>query len=171
MNRTLLGLLVLIVGFAACKKSDTDPLVHYNAQKIIDDKLIQDYLTANPGLGAKRADYASSDTSGVFFVINPGEEGAGNDLFTSSTQVTVGYTAQVLNSSTIVAQTNDFHPSFRLSDVIRGWQLGIPLVKKNGKIRLLVPSRYAYGPYPQDSIHLGPNSVLDFHITLYNVIN
>ncbi|MDN5286840.1 MAG: peptidylprolyl isomerase [Mucilaginibacter sp.] len=171
MNRILLALFVLIVGFTACKKSGTDPLVQYNAQKAIDDKLIQDYLTAHPGLGAQRTDHSSSDTSGVFYIINAGEEGAGNDLFTSSTQVTVGYTAQVLNSSTIIAQTNDFHPSFRLSDVIRGWQLGIPLIKKNGKIRLLVPSRYAYGPYPQDSIHLAANSVLDFHITLYNVIN
>jgi FKBP-type peptidyl-prolyl cis-trans isomerase FkpA len=170
MNRILLGLLVLAAFLSACKKT-VDPLIQYRAQAAIDDKIIQDYLAANPGLGAKRTDYSSTDTSGVFYIINAGEEGAGNDLFTSSTQVTVGYTAQVLNSNTIIAQTNEFHPSFRLSDVIRGWQLGIPLIKKNGKIRLLVPSRYAYGPYPQDSIHLAANSVLDFHITLYNVIN
>lgn len=166
MNRTLLVLLFLIVSFAACQKSATDPLVQYNAQKAIDDTLVKKYLEANPGLGAKRI-----DTSGVFYIINPGEEGVGNDLFTNSTQVTVGYTAQILTTGVVVAQTNEFHPSFQLGNVIRGWQLGIPLMKKNGKIRLIVPSRYAYGPFDQDSIHLPKNSVMDFHIQLYNVIN
>jgi FKBP-type peptidyl-prolyl cis-trans isomerase FkpA len=166
MNRTLLLLLFFIVSFAACQKSATDPLVQYNAQKAIDDTLVSDYLKAHPGLGAKRI-----DTSGVYYVIKPGEEGSGNDLFTISTQVTVGYTAQVLTTGKLIVQTDNFHPSYRLGDVIRGWQLGIPLIKKNGKIRLIVPSRYAYGPFPQDSIGLGPNAVLDFNIQLYNVIN
>ncbi|NOW98594.1 FKBP-type peptidyl-prolyl cis-trans isomerase [Mucilaginibacter sp. SG564] len=166
MNRTLLALFVIVIGFGACKKT-TDPLIHYDEQKAIDDKLIQDYLKAN-NLTAKRTD---NDTSGVYYLIKPGEEGVGNDLFTSSTQVTVGYTGRILTSQTVIAQTNEFHPSYRLSDVIRGWQLGIPLMKKNGKIRLFIPSRYAYGPYPQDSLHLPANSVLDFDIQLYNVIN
>jgi len=165
MNRTLLALFVIIIGFGACKKT-TDPLIQYNAQKAIDDKIIADYLAANPGLNAKRI-----DTSGVFYSIKAGEEGSGNDLFTSSTQVTVGYTGRILTSQLVIAQTNDFHPSYRLSDVIRGWQLGIPKIKKNGKIRLFIPSRYAYGPFPQDSLHLPANSVLDFDIQLYNVIN
>ncbi|XHR93659.1 FKBP-type peptidyl-prolyl cis-trans isomerase [Mucilaginibacter sp. UC70_90] len=55
--------------------------------------------------------------------------------------------------------------------VIKGWQLGIPQIKPGGKVRLLIPSRYAYGPYAQDSIHLPANSVLDFQIQLYNVTN
>jgi FKBP-type peptidyl-prolyl cis-trans isomerase FkpA len=167
MNRILVILLLVAACLGACKKA-TDPLIHYRAQAAIDDKIIQDYLAANPGLGAKRVD---NDTSGVFYIINPGEEGAGNDLFTSSTQVTVGYTAQVLNSPAIIAETNNFHPSYKLGEVIMGWRLGIPKVKKNGKVRLLVPSRYAYGPFQQDSIHLPANSVMDFHIQLYNVIN
>ncbi|WP_183556499.1 FKBP-type peptidyl-prolyl cis-trans isomerase [Mucilaginibacter sp. SP1R1] len=166
MYRTLLILLVIAAGFAACSKSASDPLVEYNAQKAIDDTLISKYLKANPGLNAKRI-----DTSGVYYIIKPGEEGVGNDLFTSSTQVTVGYTGQILTTGYLFAQTNNFHPSYRLSDVIRGWQLGIPMVKKNGKIRLIIPSRYAYGPYDQDSIRVPKNSVLDFNIQLYNVIN
>lgn len=169
MYRILLILLVVGVFFAACKKT-VDPTIQYRAQAAIDDKLIQDYIKAN-NLSAKRTDNTSTDTSGVYYIINPGEEGAGNDLFTSSTQVTVGYTAQVLNTTAIIANTNEFHPSYRLGDVILGWRLGIPLIKRNGKIRLLVPSRYAYGPFPQDSIHLPANSVLDFNIKLYNVIN
>jgi FKBP-type peptidyl-prolyl cis-trans isomerase FkpA len=165
MNRILLALLVVAAGLGACKKT-ADPMIQYKAQAAIDDKIVSDYLTSHPDLSAKRI-----DTSGVFYIINPGEEGAGNDLFTNSTQVTVGYTAQILTSGVVIAQTSNFHPSYPLGSVIRGWQLGIPLIKKNGKIRLIVPSRYAYGPFDQDSIHLPKNSVLDFHIQLYNVIN
>jgi FKBP-type peptidyl-prolyl cis-trans isomerase FkpA len=165
MNRTLLALFIIVIGFGACKKS-TDPSIHYEEQKTIDDKIVSDYLAAHPDLNAKRI-----DTSGVFYSIKSGEEGSGSDLFTSSTQVTVGYTGRILTSQAVIAQTNDFHPSYRLSDVIRGWQLGIPKIKKGGKIRLFIPSRYAYGPYPQDSLHLPANSVLDFDIQLYNVIN
>ncbi|MEN0056353.1 MAG: FKBP-type peptidyl-prolyl cis-trans isomerase [Mucilaginibacter sp.] len=167
MNRTLLLLLLFIVGFAACQKSATDPLIQYNAQKAIDDTLVSKYLKANPGLGAKRV----TDTSGVYYIIKPGEEGSGNDLFTNSTQITVGYTAQLLTTGKLIVETNNFHPSYTLGQVIRGWQLGIPLVKKGGKIRLIVPSRYAYGPFPQDSIGLPANAVLDFNIQLFNVIN
>lgn len=169
MNRILLAVFVIVIGFGACKKT-TDPLIQYNAQKAIDDKIIQDYLKAN-NLTAKRTDSKSTDTSGVYYIIKPGEEGVGSDLFTSSTQVTVGDTGRILTSQVVISKTNDFHPSYRLSDVIKGWQLGIPLMKKNGKIRLFIPSRYAYGPYPQDSLHLPANSVLDFDIQLYNVIN
>ncbi|WPU93372.1 FKBP-type peptidyl-prolyl cis-trans isomerase [Mucilaginibacter sabulilitoris] len=165
MNRILLVLLVFACGFTACKKT-TDPMIAYREQAAIDDKIISDYLAAHTDVSAKRI-----DTTGVFYVIKPGEEGAGNDLFTNSTQVTVGYTAQILGKDSIIAKTDNFHPSFALGNVIRGWQLGIPLIKKNGKIRLLVPSRYAYGPFDQDAISLPKNSVLDFHIDLYNVTN
>jgi FKBP-type peptidyl-prolyl cis-trans isomerase FkpA len=63
--------------------------------------------------------------------------------------------------------------------VIRGWQMGIPLVKKGGIVRLLIPSRYAYGPnaQPQLGVTFGlkdglpANAVLDFDIQLYDITN
>jgi FKBP-type peptidyl-prolyl cis-trans isomerase FkpA len=165
MNRLLVLLLVLMAGLGACKKS-ADPMVQYKIQAAIDDKIISDYLAKHPEDSAKRV-----DTSGVFYIIKKGEEGSGNDLFTSSTTVTVGFTGQRLADGVVFAQTTNFHPSYTLGSVIRGWQLGIPQIKKGGKIRLLIPSRYAYGPYPQDSVHLPANSVLDFRIQLYNITN
>jgi FKBP-type peptidyl-prolyl cis-trans isomerase FkpA len=170
MNKLLVVLLLLMAGLGACKKS-ADSLIQYNIQKGIDDKIIQDYLAANPTLHAARTDSGITDTSGVYYIINPGEGGTGADVFTNSTTVTLGFTAKILGNSTIIAQTSNFHPSYTLGSVIKGWQLGIPHIKKGGKIRLLVPSRYAYGPYAQDSIHLPANSVLDFNIQLYNITN
>ncbi|PWK74222.1 FKBP-type peptidyl-prolyl cis-trans isomerase FkpA [Mucilaginibacter oryzae] len=166
MNRILLVLLLLSAITYGCGKSGVDPLVQYRAQAAIDDKIVSDYIAANPGLNAKRI-----DTTGVYYIVKSGEQGTGNVLYTSSTQVTVGYTARILTSGTVVAQTDKFHPTYTLGGVIKGWQLGIPQIKPGGNVRLLVPSRYAYGPYPQDSLKLPANSVMDFQIQLYNVTN
>jgi len=167
MNRILLVLLLVSALIYGCGKSATDPLVAYNAQKAIDDKIVSDYISShNLSALAKQA-----DTSGVFYIINPGEEGTGNVLYTNSTQVTVGYTGSVLTTGAEFVKTGNIHPSYPLSTVIRGWQLGIPHIKIGGKIRLLIPSRYAYGPYAQDSLHIPKSAVLDFNIQLYNVTN
>ncbi|WDZ99418.1 FKBP-type peptidyl-prolyl cis-trans isomerase [Mucilaginibacter sp. SJ] len=166
MNRILLVLLLLSTIVFGCVKSSVDPAVQYRAQAAIDDKIISDYLAANTSIKAKRV-----DTTGVYYIVNDGEGGTGNVLYTSSTQVTVGYTGKILTSGVVFAQTDQFHPTYILGGVIKGWQLGIPQIKPGGKVRLLIPSRYAYGPYAQDSIHLPANSVLDFQIQLYNVTN
>ncbi len=57
--------------------------------------------------------------------------------------------------------------SFPLNQVIEGWQLGIPLIKKGGHITLIIPSSYAYGCVGNGSIP--PNSVLYFDINLIDV--
>jgi FKBP-type peptidyl-prolyl cis-trans isomerase FkpA len=77
----------------------------------------------------------------------------------------------LLTTQAVFAETGNIHPSFTLGNVIKGWQLGIPLIKKGGIIRLLIPSRYAYGPYEQTQIGLPKNAVLDFDIELYNITN
>jgi FKBP-type peptidyl-prolyl cis-trans isomerase FkpA len=59
--------------------------------------------------------------------------------------------------------------SFKLGQVISGWQIGIPLIQKGGKIRLLIPSGLAYGPDGQGPIP--GNAVLDFDIELLDVTN
>jgi FKBP-type peptidyl-prolyl cis-trans isomerase FkpA len=92
-------------------------------------------------------------------------------LFSSATVVTVGFSASQLGSSTIFTQTNSYHPSFVLGQTIQGWQLGIPYCKKGGVIRLIVPSGYAYGPYPQSVYGLPANAILDFTIKLYDISN
>jgi FKBP-type peptidyl-prolyl cis-trans isomerase FkpA len=166
MNRILIVLLLLGVIAGGCVKSSVSPLVQYNKQKEIDDKIISDYRAANSTLNFKRV-----DTTGVYYLVNDGEEGTGNVLYTNSTQVTVGFTGKILTSGFVFAQTDQFHPTYVLGSVIKGWQLGIPQIRPGGKVRLLIPSRYAYGPYAQDSIHLPANSVLDFQIQLYGVTN
>ena len=79
----------------------------------------------------------------------------------------------------VFAKTDNIHPSYRLSEVIRGWRVGIPQIKKGGVVRLLLPSRYAYGPFAQPELGkaygltdgLPASAVLDFDITLYDIVN
>jgi len=182
MGRVLYILLLFCSLLAGCAKSTDSGLAAAKAQAIIDDKIISNYLAQNPGLIAKRVDAATGDTSGVFYIIK--QTGTSTPLFTNSTQVTVADTGRLLYdghsyTGQVFTETNDFHPSYILSQVIMGWQLGIPLCQKGGIIRLLIPSRYAYGPNAQPNIGttfgltngLPANAVLDFDIQLYDIKN
>lgn len=149
---------------AGCSKDQTG-LAHYKQQAAIDDRIVQEYIKANGLDSAKKV----SDTSGVYYIVK--QAGQGNDLYTTSTYVTVGDTGRVLGQTTPFYQTNNFHPSYQLSQVLLGWRLGIPKVHRGGIVRLLIPSRYAYGPYPQPDYNLPANAILDFDIRVYNITN
>ncbi|PJJ84281.1 FKBP-type peptidyl-prolyl cis-trans isomerase [Mucilaginibacter auburnensis] len=171
MNRIAVTVLALFFCFTACRKTDVGSAAE-KAQAIIDDKIIADYLAANPGLNAKRV-----DTTGVYYIVV--DPGTVNTIFTTSTYVTVGYTGRVLTTGQVFAESGTFNPSFTLGSAIRGWRIGIPQIKKGGKVRLLLPSRYAYGPYAQPQLGvtyglkdgLPGNLVLDFDISLYDAVN
>jgi FKBP-type peptidyl-prolyl cis-trans isomerase FkpA len=169
MNKILLILLFSVVCLSSCKKG-YDAVAEERTQAAIDDKIIQDYIAGTPGLSAvaKRIDSAGIAT-GVYYVEL--EPGSGNDLFTNSTRITIDFTSKKLLTGEVFAKSNNFHPSFILGDVLRAWKLGIPQIKKGGKIRIIAASRYAYGPYDQLDINLPKNSVVDFEIELLDVTN
>jgi FKBP-type peptidyl-prolyl cis-trans isomerase FkpA len=167
MNRILLILFLCVVCLSACKKG-YDPVAVERTQADIDDKVIQDYLAANPTLNAKRVDSAGIPT-GVYYIVH--DPGTGNVLFTNSTRITIDYTSKKLLTGEVFANSNDFHPSFALGEVLRAWKLGIPKIQRTGKIRIIAASRYAYGPYDQPDINLPANSVVDFEIELLDVTN
>jgi len=166
MNRVLSICLCVLV-FAGCKKSD-DALKVAQAQAQVDDALIQNYITTNK-LNATKVQVGTQDTTGVWYIITT--QGNQATYFTNSSLLTVSYTGKLLSTGTIFTQTNGFNPSYRLGDMIKGWQLGFIYSKilKGGTIRLLMASRYAYGPYAQQAIPA--NSVLDFNIELFDVTN
>jgi FKBP-type peptidyl-prolyl cis-trans isomerase FkpA len=166
--------LVLTVFFAACAflsacSKTNDVPAQIRAQLIVDDKLITSYLAANNLTSTAKVVDSSGVSTGIYYIIDT--LGTGNDLFTSATQITVGYTGTLLTTGAAFASTDSFHPSFVLGSVIRGWQLGIPKIKKGGTITLFLPSHYAYGPFPQESIGLPANAILIFKIKLYDITN
>lgn len=161
---------LLMLAFAGCKKS-SDAAIAAKARQEIDDKAIQDYITKN-NLAAKKIMRGKEDTTGIWYVKTV--TGTETALITTSSLLTVGYTAKQMGTDKVFAETGTFHPSYRLGEMIRGWQyyfLSKELMKKGDKIRLLIASRYAYGPYEQQSFGLPANAILDFDIELFNVTN
>jgi FKBP-type peptidyl-prolyl cis-trans isomerase FkpA len=170
MSRLLLLACFCALVFAGCKKTDGTEAQRL-AQGVIDDKLITDYIAANNLTTARKVLVGRADTTGIWYVIETA--GAGSNLVTTSSLITVSYTGRILATGKEFVKTADFNPSFRLGETIRGWQLGIlntePKLRKGGKVRLLIASRYAYGPFEQ--LAIPANSVLDFDIQIFDITN
>lgn len=144
----------------SCKKDQIDPGDEYDAeaQLAADEVLIKAFI-------AKNSIPAQRHETGVYYqIIAPGE---GNITYNSSTTITVNYTLRDLNGKVIEQSSQPYRNL--LSRLIPAWQIGVPLIQKGGKIRLISPSGYAYGPYA--SGNLPPNSILDFDIELVDVQN
>jgi FKBP-type peptidyl-prolyl cis-trans isomerase FkpA len=125
-------------------------------QSQLDQLAIENYLTDNQ-LEAK------STASGLHYIIStagsaekPGDEAT----------ITVGYVGKLLNGS-IFDQSTNFTGD--LSEMIEGWQEGIPLIGAGGKIKLLIPSALGYGS--QATGKIPANSVLLFDVTLHSFTN
>ncbi len=139
------GALLFLLG--SCKKEEK--------QAEADEHTIQEYIADN-GLDAIRTD------SGLYVVID--EPGTGAACGSVST-VTVGYTGYYTNH-----QIFESNPgvTFSLSNVIKGWQEGIPYFKEGGSGKLLIPSGLAYGTQGKGSVP--PNTVLIFDVELIDVL-
>jgi FKBP-type peptidyl-prolyl cis-trans isomerase FkpA len=167
MKRCFLPILLMVVVMTGCGKTQSG-LAAYRAQAAVDDKIVANYIAQNNLTGVARK---VTDTSGVYYVVI--DSGKGANLYTLSTQVTVSYVGKLLSTGRVFGRTDSsaFTPSYILGQTILGWQLGIPKIQKGGEIRLIVPSRYAYGPYAQSQLGLPANAILDFDIRLYNITN
>jgi FKBP-type peptidyl-prolyl cis-trans isomerase FkpA len=107
--------------------------------------------------------------SGVYYQII--EPGTGNVNYSTNPKITVDYTGRLLNGTvfdTSIGKTPfEFYLADRVNRIIDGWKIGVPLIQQGGKIRLLIPSGYAYGPYGQGSIPA--NAILDFDIEIIDI--
>jgi FKBP-type peptidyl-prolyl cis-trans isomerase FkpA len=154
-----LFLLVCIAGcFAACSKdNDTVDDFDYVGQFNTDTTLIRKFITDNNIPAIK-------DKSGVFYqVLLPGNR-VDTVIYSTSTVISGPYEGKLLNGTSFGTGTLT---NQLLSGLITGWQIAIPRIQKGGKIRMLIPSYYAYGPYAQGTVPA--NSVLDFTVTLTDV--
>jgi FKBP-type peptidyl-prolyl cis-trans isomerase FkpA len=152
MRTIILSLLLVSLFSSGCNKEKECTPVPASAE----ESQMQAYATAN-GLTAVK------HSSGLYYqVTNPGTGATP----TINSKVTVTYTGKLLNG-TVFDQVTYPAVTFPLSGVIEGWQLGIPLIKKGGKIKLIIPSSLAYGCTGVSTIP--GNSVLYFDIDLVDV--
>lgn len=154
----LLFLLTSIVGLNSCIKEQADPFEAAKIQLEKDEEIIKKFIADNK-IPALRHE------SGLYYqIIQPG---SGTVKYNTNTMVTVNYKGAFLDGK-VFDQTKVNEPvSFALGRVISGWQIGVPLIQKAGKIRLIIPSGYAYGPDAKQGIPA--NSILDFDIELVDV--
>ena len=97
--------------------------------------------------------------SGLLYQIM--NQGAGAPLNATS-QVNAVYTGKLLNGVVFDAAATPI--SFSLSGVIEGWTIGIPLVRRGGRIQLVIPSALPYSCVGNRNIP--PNTPLYFDVTV-----
>lgn len=144
-------LLLLVVNLFSNCKDDHDPV----AQLATDTVLIEEWLD-EMGMTAQKT------ASGIHYIIE--DEGEGDEHPTSTSTVRVYYKGFFLNGLQFDGHSNGDPIAFNLQGVIAGWTEGIPLFKKGGGGKLLIPSGLAYGPNGTNGIP--GNTVLMFEIDL-----
>jgi FKBP-type peptidyl-prolyl cis-trans isomerase FkpA len=89
----------------------------------------------------------------------------------ATSRVTVSYTGWLYDTSKTDGKGTQFDSSsnatFLLSQVIAGWQRGVPGMRVGGSRRLIIPPELAYGSSGSGSIP--PNATLIFDIGLLGV--
>lgn len=85
--------------------------------------------------------------------------------------ITVNYIGTLIDGKEFDNSYNRKTPtSFKLKQVIKGWQEGLQLINVGGKIQLFLPPELAYGSNPAGPL-IGPNSVLIFEVELVEIKN
>jgi FKBP-type peptidyl-prolyl cis-trans isomerase len=102
--------------------------------------------------------------SGLYYqIMNQGTGATAN----ANSNIYITYDGRLLNGTQFDHQDVPNVDGWKLSGLIEGWMIGIPLIQKGGRIKLLVPSALAYGCEPYQS--LPGSSILYFDITLVDV--
>lgn len=132
--------------FLACQSDDSKILSQFEK----DITIIEKYLSDNNL-------QASKTVHGIYYII---DQAGTNEKPTITQTVVCNYTGVFTDGEKFDSGTR---VEFPLYGVIEGWQIGIPLFGKGGKGKLLIPSRYAYGP---SEIKKRKNAVLIFDVEL-----
>ncbi len=122
-------------------------------QRKTDIKLIEDAIAFG------KTD-VKENVEGVYYKMM--KEGTGKQVDLNDT-VTVFYKLTLLKDGTLVEETKNEPATFPLKRLIKGWQIGLPLCKVNGKIKLVIPSDLAYS-IRTVATNIPPNSILVFEI-------
>ena len=137
---SLFLLLVGIVLFAACSKSDkTEPQstactlkAEYKNDSSATQRALMIAFCNNNGIT-----YTIHPSGILYQIITPGDTAKPN----LCTSLTITYTGKFMTG--IEFQNGTF--TSPLSGLIVGWQIAVPLIGKGGKMKMVIPSSLAYG--------------------------
>lgn len=129
------------------------------------DKTIQSEESTIINYAATHGITATAHSSGIYYqIISPGS----GPTPTTSSAVKVKYIGKLMNDQIFDQTTTDPAGPFGLGGLIKGWQIGLPLIQEGGKIKIIIPSSLGYGCQGFGSVP--GNSVLYFEIELVDVI-
>lgn len=148
-------LFVLLAIFVVCFGTACEDETQFEQ----DTQLIRDFLAEN------NID-AEGTSSGLFYVI---ERPGGDARPIPTSAVEINYIGTLLDGTVFDQSPAGQTVEFNLNSLITGWQLGLQLIGRGGKIQLYIPSRLGYGPSQAGIIP--PNSVLFFDIELVDFDN
>ncbi len=127
-------------------------------QRVIDIKLIEEAITSN------KTD-AKDKMDGIYYTMI--KEGTGRQVSVNDTVVAY-YKGYLFTDGLVFDQTKDKPAIFPLKRLIKGWQIGVPLCKVGGKIKLVIPSDLAYSIRTR-AAKIPPNSILVFEIEVVDI--
>jgi FKBP-type peptidyl-prolyl cis-trans isomerase FkpA len=153
VSMRIIAMVLLLLGFVVTGCTD-------NGCKPVKPETEEPQITA---YAAANGITATKHMSGMYYqIVTPGSGPTPN----INSKVFVTYTGKRLDN-TVFDQSASV-VSFNLSSLVEGWQVGLPLIKKGGQIRLIVPSSMAYGCTGVPGT-IPSNSVLYFDIQLIDV--
>lgn len=122
-------------------------------QNNLENKIIKDSIATGKTDAIKTVD-------GIYYTML--KEGTGRQVLLTDTVIAY-YKGYLFSNGQVFDQTKDKPASFPLNRLIRGWQIGVPLCRVGGKIKLVIPSALAYTIRTR-SAKIPPNSILVFEI-------
>ncbi len=152
--------------FTSCNKDNPGGCTFTNPTDVATSAEIaylQNYVTAN-------SITAIQHPSGVFYQIST--PGSGTNPGVCSI-IRVNYEGRLFNGSRFDFNNSTNGASFTLGQLIKGWQLVLPLIKPNGVITLYIPPSLGYGSRAitdgSGGVVIPADSYLKFDITLRDV--
>lgn len=130
----------------------------YNAQK----RLAEELIILDAFLDAAGIENEVDDNSLIRYVIKDPGNGA---TVSPTSRILIDYEGRFLDGEVFDSGEDQI---FTLSQLIQGWQIGIPLIQGGGEITLYIPSIYAYGPGGNEGIP-GETPII-FDVTLEGVL-
>lgn len=129
-------------------------------QRLIDIKTIEGAIVSG------KTDVKNNE-QGVYYTMM--KEGTGRLVSVNDT-VTAFYKGYLFVNDSVFDQTREKPATFPLKRLIKGWQIGVPLCRVGGKIKLVIPSDLAYSIRTR-AAKIPPNSILVFEIEVLEAKN
>ena len=136
------------------------------ACKTYNDKDKQNFQnTIENYIDSVKIDYQVLENGLYYNIINEGDSTYGKIKPTD--RITFTYIGSFLNGEVFQEIDQNDPITFKVLELIAGWQDGLSMIRKNGEIELIIPPHLGYGDKKTGLIP--PNSILKYKLKVLNV--